>query len=300
MTNDASFKWLHLTDLHRGMAEEGWLWPNIQERFFEDLRGLHEKCGPWDLVLFTGDLTQCGKAEEFQKLDQLLRLLWDCFAELDSKPQLLAVPGNHDLVRPDEKRPSVKLLRQWADDREIQDEFWTDEKSHYRQVISETFQNYAAWWQKQPFRPENIHTGMLPGDFSVTIEKDGAKLGIAGLNTSFLQLGAGDYEKKLALHTRQFHAACEGNGSEWAKQHHACFLLTHHPPAWLDPESQQHLHGEIPTPRRFAVHLCGHRHESASHEFSEAGAKTQRIWQGRSLFGLEFFGEDAKRSHGYA
>ncbi|MCP4695750.1 MAG: hypothetical protein GY862_02710, partial [Gammaproteobacteria bacterium] len=44
----------------------------------------------------------------------------------------------------------------------------------------------------------------------------------------------------------------------------------------------------------------GHQHESASHEFSEAGAETQRIWQGRSLFGLEFSGEHAKRSHGYA
>ncbi|MCP4696918.1 MAG: hypothetical protein GY862_08730, partial [Gammaproteobacteria bacterium] len=60
------------------------------------------------------------------------------------------------------------------------------------------------------------------------------------------------------------------------------------------------LHGEIHTHGRFAVHLCGHQHESASHEFSEAGAETQRIWQGCSLFGLELFGEHAKRSHGYA
>ena len=57
--------WLHLTDFHQGMADQDWLWPNMQERFYEDLEYLHGECGPWDLVLFTGDLTQSGLAEEF-------------------------------------------------------------------------------------------------------------------------------------------------------------------------------------------------------------------------------------------
>jgi len=61
--------WLHLTDLHRGMKEQRWLWPGVRGIFFDDLKKLHEKCGPWDLVLFTGDLTQRGSAEEFQKVN---------------------------------------------------------------------------------------------------------------------------------------------------------------------------------------------------------------------------------------
>ncbi len=45
-----------------------------------------------------------------------------------------------------------------------------------------------AWWERQPWKPEHLKAGILPGDFSATIEKNSAKLGILGLNTSFLQL----------------------------------------------------------------------------------------------------------------
>src|SRR3984893_17550273 len=58
---------------------------------------------------------------------------------------------------------------------------------------------------------------------------------------SALQLTDGDYERRLALDVRQFHAACEGNGPEWAQKHHACLLLTHQPPGWLTPEGLLHL-----------------------------------------------------------
>ena len=108
--------------------------------------------------------------------------------------------------------------------------------------------------KKQPFKVKNLNNSILPGDFSVTFEKVGAKLGIVGLNTSFLQLTNVNYEGKLALHAHQFHQACGGDGVAWAKQHHVCLLLTHHPPSWLDLESQQSLTGEIEAHGRFAVH----------------------------------------------
>ena len=95
------FSWLHLTDLHYGLNEQRWLLPGIKERFFSDLHRLHSKYGPWDLVLFTGDLTQQGKEEEFQGVDNFLGQLWEFFNELGFSPKLLAVPGNHDLVWPD-------------------------------------------------------------------------------------------------------------------------------------------------------------------------------------------------------
>ncbi len=101
------FSWLHLTDLHLGIKNQGWLWPSVKERFFEDLKLLHDKCGPWDLVLFTGDLTQAGSVEEFQKVDELLNNLWAELKLLGSTPFLLAVPGNHDLNWPDPKKSSV-------------------------------------------------------------------------------------------------------------------------------------------------------------------------------------------------
>jgi 3',5'-cyclic AMP phosphodiesterase CpdA len=55
-----SFGWLHFTDLHQGLDAQGWLWPGVRDVLFTDLEQLHERCGPWDLVLFSGDLTQRG------------------------------------------------------------------------------------------------------------------------------------------------------------------------------------------------------------------------------------------------
>ncbi len=297
-----TFSWLHLTDLHQGTQAHDWLWPGVKEQFFKDLQRLYDKCGPWDLVLFTGDLTQCGSADEFRKLDTLLEQLWDFLYKLDpsSIPLLLTVPGNHDLVRSDKKDPAVKILKQWHNDRDIQNEFWENADSFYREAVAKAFANYSAWQEQRFSNIPGYHAGILPGDFSVSIEKNGAKLGIAGLNTAFLQLTDSDYEGKLALHARQLHEACGGNGIEWAKQHHACLLLTHHPSAWLDSESQQHLHGEITAHSLFAVHLCGHMHKAASWNVAEGGADVRRVWQGRSLFGLEFFGQHTERQHGYS
>lgn len=296
-----SFSWLHLTDFHCGMKNQHWLWPGVREIFFEDLKRLHEKCGPWDLVLFTGDLSQKGSAEEFEKVNTILEQLWEHFKQLGSSPELLVVPGNHDLVRPNSKDPSVRLLQQWEDQPDIQEEFWENTDSPYRHVVTQVFSNYVNWWERQPFRVKNTNPGILPGDFSVTVEKNGAKFGILGLNTSFLQLTDDNYEGKLALHTQQFHEACDDDGPAWAKQHHACLLLSHHPPTWLNPNSQQHLKGEITDHERFVVHLCGHMHETVYRSIAEGGTEARRLWQGRSLFGLEYYGNESgmQRMHGY-
>ncbi|MCP4697086.1 MAG: hypothetical protein GY862_09575 [Gammaproteobacteria bacterium] len=293
------FNWLHLTDLHQGMEE--WRWPGARESFFEDLKRLHGKYGPWDLVLFSGDLTLQGSSEEFNKADGFLKRLWDF---LEGDPVLLAVPGNHDLVRPESKDPIVRLLKMWENQPDIREEFWDDAQSPYRRTIEKAFENYSAWQENQAFKPKNLQRGLLPGDFSVSIEKEGAELGIVGLNTAFLQLSEGDYQKKLALHARQFHEACGGDGSDWAKQHHACLLLTHHSPDWLDPDSQRHLQAEIVAHGRFAAHLCGHLHQAAAgyRNIAESGTETKCLWQGRSLFGLESFTDkkqDTLRLHGY-
>ena len=300
---NSSFSWLHLTDFHQGMRDQDWLWPGVKEIFFEDLKRLHDKSGSWDLVLFTGDLTQRGSAEEFEKLDRLLVQLWDYFAQLGSSPKLLAVPGNHDLVRPNTKDPAVKLLQRWLEEPDVQEEFWHNAESSYRQVVTKAFENYITWWERQPFKPEHLKAGILPGDFSATLEKNGAKLGILGLNTSFLQLTGENYEGKLTIHPRQFHQACDGDGPAWARQHHACLLLTHHPPSWLIPDAQAHLNAEITARGRFAVHLCGHLHEANSTEIVQGGTEARRIWQGRSLCGLEYYetktGQSLNRLHGY-
>ncbi len=298
-----SFSWLHLTDLHRGMSQQSYLWQNVRQIFFDDLSRLHERSGPWDLVLFTGDLTQRGSKEEFAQVEELLRELWEKLKQLGSSPYLLAVPGNHDLIRPHPEEPTVILLQEWQKREKIKEAFWNDPESPYRKLITQSFENYLKWWTKQAYKPKkDFKVGSLPGDFSCTFEKqDGAKLGVVGLNSSFLQLTDDDYEGKLELHASQFHQACGGDGVTWANQHHVCLLLTHHPPVWLNQRARQDLESEINPYGRFTVHLCGHMHETAYREIAEGGTQTRRTWQGRSLFGLEYIdtARTVERSHGY-
>jgi 3',5'-cyclic AMP phosphodiesterase CpdA len=107
----ANFNWLHLTDLHWGLDGQDSLWPNARTAFFDDLEKIHERSGPWNAVLFTGDFVQQGKREEFEQLEEkVLGPLWQHLDKLGSgKAQLLAVPGNHDLTRPDAKKPAPAL-----------------------------------------------------------------------------------------------------------------------------------------------------------------------------------------------
>ena len=298
--------WLHFTDFHQGMGSQDWLWPNVREQFFEDLKVLHDRTGPWDLVLFTGDLTQRGTQNDFQSLSATLEEVWETFRSLGSRPQLLLVPGNHDLCRPDAKDPTVKALNKlWATDPEIQEDFWKDEQSPYRKLVAQTFAPFTDWWRTSKFNTAtDLRLGLIPGDFSATVTKNGLALGIVGLNTAFLQLTAGDYKGKLALSPRQFHAACESDGAKWIKRHHACILMTHHPASWLDEPSKKDLRAEIDVPGRFAIHLCGHLHDSQMLSVSEGGAVPRRTLQGTSLFGLEQWfdnqGRGLDRSHGYS
>ena len=297
-----SFSWLHLTDFHQG-ADKQYLGKGVNHRFFESLKTLHQKCGPWDLVIFTGDLTNRGSANEFQELNQFLEELWEQFRQLQNPlPKLLAVPGNHDLARPKKKSSELEILTKWANHPDAQEEFWNNEKSSYRKLIDKVFKNYTHWLTEQPFQAEGLrYSRLLPGDFSYTFEKDNAKLGIIGLNTAFLQLNSDNYEGRLVLDAyRQFNVACHDNdGPKWAKQHHAWLIMTHHPREWLTETHREQLNEIINDHDNFAVHLCGHLHEAAYTRIGVAGTKIKNIWQGRSLFGLEYFNGKEQRSHGY-
>jgi hypothetical protein len=292
-------RWLHLTDLHVGMKDQEWLWPTMEKKFRESLQEIYTKAEPWDLVLFTGDLVQ--KGTDFAKVDEIFDTMWGWFHDLGCDPKLLAVPGNHDLQRPDVEQSTVMVLEDWATKPEVRERFWTQPHGELRQVIKNAFADYDRWWRNTSRKPDGICDGLLPGDFSFTFTKGDLHLGIVGLNSAFLQLtDKEDYRRRLSLHPRQFRECCQGNGVRWADSHHACILMTHHPPEWLDDESQKHLQGEIL--ENFCLHLCGHNHETKVRQELSGGASHATLrWLGRSLFGLEKCKDgQLDRSHGYA
>ena len=302
----SSFSWLHLTDFHYGLKGQDCLWPTLREPFLDSLAPLHERCGPWDAVLFTGDLVQSGETAQFEKMQaEVLEPLWEKLRELGSGDAvLLAVPGNHDLYRPNPKEDNAAIDALLEKDgfQRIEAKFWDQPTGQYRRVINDAFAAYSQWWDKAPHRPSGVKAGALPGDFSATLQHGGRRIGIVGLNTTFLQLAGGDYEGRLVWDARQLHAVCEGGVDTWSKQHDVCLLLTHQGPNWLTPEARKQGETEIAPAGRFAVHLFGHQHETDISYIRRGGSRQAvRLCQGCSVFGMEKFGDPPKtqRAHGY-
>jgi len=277
-----SLCWLHLTDLHIDTYNQDSLLFQAKNIFFDDLEKLYKECGALDLVIITGDLTQSGEAEQFEQLNEFLEDLWLFFKSLGCNPKLIAIPGNHDRVRLQE---DGKLL----DDELL--------KAMHSEKYK-AFKNYTCWWEQQPYKIDNCKSGILPGEFSVSFEKqllgEIIKLGIVGLNSAFLQRTDQDYKGKLTLHNQQ--SCCPSN---WIRQQNAYLIMTHHPISWLNTESQQYLNN-ILADEHCIVHLCGHLHKTTNFAVVKE-FMTGRTLQGRSLFSLDHFGKDnQQRSYGYS
>jgi hypothetical protein len=301
------FSWLHLTDFHYGMKGQSSLWPTLRQPFMDDLAKLHDQSGPWQAVFFTGDFVQSGSSDEFAQMQRaVLDRLWTKLQELGSGDAvLLAVPGNHDLCRPDEKgdNPARDTLLTPNGFDQIAEKFWENPDGSYRRVVNDAFAAYQNWWETAPQRPRSDLTlGILPGDFAYTLSLGERRIGVIGLNTTFLQLQAGDYQKRLVWNPSQIHEVSGGAIDDWLKKHDACLLLTHQGPDWLTPESKKLGVSEIAPAGRFVAHLFGHMHETKISYLKVGGGETTRQCQGCSVFGMEKYGDPPSiiRAHGYA
>ena len=299
----AALRWLHLTDLHVGSTIPA-SWQGMLANLDEDLAKTQRYAGgPFDLVLFTGDLVQRGNSDEYLKLDEVLDDFWGVLKKHGSNPVLLAVPGNHDLVRPAEHLSAGRAIVRWKDEPDFPEIFWDNTKGReYRDVVTNAFGPYSEWikrWRDRYPLPSWIkirEEGKIPGDFAATIDRDGIKLGVIGLNSTFLQLskriGLGD----LILDPRQFHVLCDNRPQAWIEHHDLSLLMSHHPPEWLSPSVHPEYKNQIYRTNWFFGHFCGHLHVARAEERRIGGAETERIFQGTSLLGeMELETRDGKR-----
>ncbi|MBS9761255.1 metallophosphoesterase [Pseudomonas asiatica] len=299
----SSFSWLHLSDLHAGMKHQSWMWPSLRDKIHEDLRYLISKHQSWDVVVFSGDLTQKGTPDEYEVLNGIIKELWQIFNEHGFSPKLFCVPGNHDLVRPGSIDPTCLALTRWWDLGELRADFWGTKGEIYRKTVGDYFSNYTNWLnelKKNGIPLLSGVSGTFPGDVSAVYEKDDFRVGFIGLNSTWLQVAAGDFKGKLHIDPRQLLEITDNNPSDWAKQNVLNFLVTHHPLDWLHSESLTLFNQDIDIGGRFDAHLYGHMHEPAAIQKTHLGALPKRSMQSASLFGLETFGNNIQRAHGYS
>jgi CheY-like chemotaxis protein len=289
---------LHLTDLHCGL--EPTLWSAVEAEFLDDLQRLHDKAGGIDLILFTGDLTQRGTSREFNQLDEILQRLGAALGRMGSTPTLVAVPGNHDLMRPSlEERAR---LRETLDSvGEIRSEL-LNSSSDFNRAVHAAFAPYIAWRDALPFASSPMfRPGAIPGDFSTQVAVRTRRVGLVGLNTAFLQVADGFNDGELEVLREQLTAVCGDNADEWLRDSDLAVVLTHHAHHLLSESAQAEFQEHIYPPGRFVFHAFGHKHAPRALTERLGGARPRRYLQGTSMFGLAHFGEaKSQRIHGYS
>jgi len=139
------FSYLHISDLHVGMKDSGWLWPSLKASFYEDISYLFDKTKGWNAVIFSGDVAQSGGKDEYDRAADILAELWALFRKLGCSPVLIHAPGNHDLVWPDSQKPALLLMKDWWLKQAVREATLNDENSLYRELLVESFANFEAW-----------------------------------------------------------------------------------------------------------------------------------------------------------
>lgn len=299
------FSWMHFSDLHLGSKAQSRMVPRYKTILLEDIKRILGRVGGADAILFTGDLVQSGEVDQYDLLDELISEVLDVASEFGARPDLIAIPGNHDLVRPPSSDPFLLALRGFWGHDELREILWSDKGAEYRGFIDKAFSGFNKWQRRAIDAGVHVRPtseGYLPGDASYDLKYGSTSVGIVGLNSSWLQLDSDDYLGQLHVDVNQLVKVMAGDPDDWVRTRDISMLLTHHPPAWIKSSELVAWENEIAPSDRFDLHLFGHMHEPVTTSKSVSGGAARREIQSASLFGLEKFGRDRAldRIHGYS
>lgn len=211
MGDPAGIGWLHLSNLFLDRQGGPTTRSEIRELVEHDLRRVHAVSGPWDLVAICGYTTQNGEVEEFERAGQVVEWLWTVLRRLGSEPSLVLVPGASD--RGLNKQRSAYLV----DERDARRREETDEPTQVASQLAE-FARFSARL-REDLRQRHVRSGMLPGDCSLVIDRDGLRVGVLGLNTSIGPAIDADLEAKRITD------ACGADAAEWVQRSDAVIVI---------------------------------------------------------------------------
>lgn len=302
ITGDKAFRWLHFSDIHVGQDGQTRLWPRASTVLLDDLETAHGKTGGFDCLVFSGDLVQQGAASEFEEFDGVLASILDRLANIGERPPVITVPGNHDLSRPDPLNSRAMALTRFWSEAALRDGMWKP-GSEYLLFLKDVFRNYSDWQARAIANGVHLAPtvqGLLPGDASYLLETCAGRVGMIGLNSTWLQLGGGNYQSELHVDANQLLAITNGAPDDWVRANEVNLLLTHQPASWLHRDSPASWDADLNPTGRFDLHLFGHMHEPDVTSIAHGGGLARRNVQAASLFGLEKYGEGHLRIQGYS
>lgn len=294
------FTYIHFTDLHIGDKLAKPFLSHIKAELMKDIRYITGEFGKVDVIFMTGDLVQCGSADEYVAFEGFMNSIMDMLNGIGSNPYVFFVPGNHDLERlSDTSNPTHQVLLNWCGNQNVRNNmFWLTPA--YTEYCNVRFRNYSNFIQRYSNIPEGqTKFGILPGDYFSCIVVNGIKIGVLGLNSSFLQIEGGDFTGKLGIYLKQIESIFDDKYVDLLSENDVNFLLTHHNCEWYEPNSRKEYQSEIYLKDYILEHFCGHNHLPLTEYVNQNFTNVSRINVGPSLCGLEYFGDKIERIHGY-
>lgn len=210
---------LHLSDLHeRGTLEvEPWRRRLVLKSLLPNIAEIQKEM-PIDLVCFTGDLADTGKAEEYEAAAKFLNSTLEVVGL--SRDRFFIIPGNHDIER--DRTPEAKIA--WAKIRDIIDRIDPLEMSRWlvggkaplgvedrwREALlsrAAAFHSFLRNFGLADLLPENSPHKSLGYRSSIVLPNVPFKTYIIGLNSAWL---SGDKHDagKLLLTENQVMSLC--------------------------------------------------------------------------------------------
>jgi hypothetical protein len=249
-----SFVWLQVGGTY-ALRYSGRFSEAKQQSFIRDVQSVLARSGPVDAILMTGDFVEFRALDSLGKNANAFEALRSGVPGLVGVP-IFVVPGNHEIHRPAFTAEMRHLATLWEKQAAVRDAFWADGSHPLRLAVEGAFAPFFHWRTRFEY-PETVtvRDGMIPGDFSASIDTPRGRIGIVGLNTELLV--ADRSRTRRDLDPRQIVAACHGDPDEWARAHDFRILMTHSPPQHFSPRSQDLYSATIAPPGRFDVHVTG-------------------------------------------
>ncbi len=241
--------WLHISDLHfntKNTYDE----KIVLGELLKDITNcIQENDLQPDFIVVTGDISFSSKPEEYS----LATNFFDDLLKTANIPKncLYIIPGNHDIDR------NVLTPLSLAASEALTDQSKTNESlgnERERSFILERFHNYRDFINNY-FGDKGIHFDDDNYFYIENIELAGLKIGVLGLNSSWLSSSNADYGK-LQLGEKQIRKALDES-----KDVDFRMALIHHPFEWFREFERGHVDAQLMDNCDFILH--GHMHRQS-------------------------------------
>jgi len=241
---------LHISDFHIDQTDRNDSKTHIVDPLLNSIR-IQQHSHAFDLILFTGDLINIGGKnygnikeafEDFEKvlINPLLEVV-----NLE-KDRFYFVPGNHDIVRTDDRKSTeIGLLNMLLTAQDVND-FFNDPHGIERMAPFKTFEKKFYNGIKNDYKYSDFNS-------CFKIEINGKKVGISCLNSSWRCYNSDNDKQKILIGEKQL-----TDSIEFLKDCEIRIALSHHHYDWLNPFDSEITATLLK--QYFDLYFCGHIH----------------------------------------